>query len=272
MDFTTQYIAEGIKLATFAGKNFTTEVVLEHHILVWFISGETRIIQADASYTFSAGDVFLLPRNQITTVINYPKDGLPHKTVAMHLTKQVLQQFYTSHKAVGRLQPLQKVYSFKNHPLLQSCLASLIPYFELGEKLPEELANIKTTEAITILHTIDKTVDSMLANFDEPGKINLGDFMERHYMFNLPLQRFSYLTGRSLATFRRDFEKTYGCKPQQWLTEKRLILAHHEIVHKHRRPSDVYIEAGFENLSHFSFAFKQRFGQSPGNIKKGEGL
>jgi AraC-like DNA-binding protein len=268
MEFETHYIAPDIKLSEFTGKFFKTEVMLEHHILVWFISGETKIIQADATRTFNAGDVFLIPRNQLTTVINYPKDGLPHKAVAMILTVNKLKDFYARHKAVGRAQPLQKVYSFTKHPLLESCLASLIHYFNLGENLPPAVADIKIEEAITILRSIDKSVDGILANFEEPGKINLSDFMERNYMFNMTLDRFAYLTGRSLATYRRDFTKIYHTSPQKWLQEKRLQLAYYHIVEKQRKPIDVYIEVGFENLSHFSYAFKNYFGFAPNAVGK----
>ncbi|HTE34055.1 MAG TPA: helix-turn-helix domain-containing protein, partial [Chryseolinea sp.] len=146
------------------------------------------------------------------------------------------------------------------------CLASLIPYFDLEEKLPENIASIKIEEAISILRSIDKDIDGLLANFEEPGKINLTEFMERHYMFNMPMEKFGYLTGRSLATFRRDFKKAFNKTPQNWLTEKRLDLAHYQLAEKKCKPVDVYFEAGFENLSHFSFVFKRKFGYSPNEL------
>jgi len=30
-----------------------------------------------------------------------------------------------------------------------------------------------------------------------------------------------------------------------------------------RKPKDIYLELGFEDLSHFSFAFKKRYGIAP---------
>ena len=263
MEFETKYISPDIKLSEFKGKSFKTEVVFEHHMLIWFISGETKIIQADASFIFKAGDIFLIPRNKITTVITHPSNGLPHKAVAMHLTTEKLKHFYVRHKPIGRTKPLETIRIFSNHPLLESCMASLIPYFDLGQNLPPDLAGIKIDEAISILRAIDNTMDGLLANFEEPGKLDLSDFMERHFMFNMTLDRFSYLTGRSLATFRRDFKKTYNTTPQKWLTEKRLHLAHYQIREKQRKPNDVYLETGFENLSHFSYAFKSYFGYPP---------
>lgn len=273
MEFETKYITADIKLSEFKGKSFKTEVVFEQHILVWLISGETKIIQADATDIFHAGDVFLIARNQLAAVVNYPKDGMPHKAVAMHLSREKLMDFYSRHKVTGRVQPLQKVHSFSRYPLLESCLASLIPYFDLGANLPSDIAALKIEEAIRILRSIDKDVDGLLANFETPGKINLTDFMERHYMFNMPMGKFGYLTGRSVATFRRDFKKAFNTTPQKWLTIKRLERAHYQLAEKQEKPIDVYVEVGFENLSHFSYAFKKHFGYSPNMLwKKGNAM
>jgi AraC-like DNA-binding protein len=146
---------------------------------------------------------------------------------------------------------------------VESLFASLLPYFTFSDALPADIAAIKMEEAITILRAIDKATDNILGQFEDPGKIDLADFMEKNYMFNLPMEKFGYLTGRSLTTFKRDFKKAFDTTPQKWLTTKRLKLAHHHIFEKKKKPSDVYIEVGFENLSHFSYAFKKRFGYNP---------
>jgi len=96
--------------------------------------------------------------------------------------------------------------------------------------LPEDIASLKITEAISILRAIDKGIDNVLANFDEPWKIDLVSYMEQNFMYNLPLEKFGYLTGRSLTTFKRDFSKAFNNTPQRWLTQKRLELAHYHFV------------------------------------------
>ncbi|MFT3979459.1 MAG: AraC family transcriptional regulator [Ferruginibacter sp.] len=236
--------------------------MFEQHMLVWFLSGETKIVQADATYFFKKGDIFLIPRNQLATIINYPSNGQPHKTVVMHLTTERLRSYYADLGVKGGSAASQNIYRFHDHPLLESCLASLIPYFDL-EEIPGDIASLKITEAISILRSLDKGIDRVLANFEEPGKIDLAGYMEKNFMFNLPLERFSYLTGRSLTTFKRDFSRTFNSTPQRWLTHKRLELAHYQFVEKKKKPIDVCYETGFENLSHFSFAFKKQYGYSP---------
>ena len=47
--------------------------------------------------------------------------------------------------------------------------------------------------------------------------------------------------------------------------EKRLKVALDKIRNEKKKVSDVYLEVGFKNLSHFSSAFKKQFGYSPVN-------
>jgi len=262
MQYEAKYITDDIKLSCYEDKFFKSDILFEHHMLIWFISGETKIVLADATYIFREGDIFLIPRNQLATIINYPKDGKPHQTVVMHLSTARLRDFYANQNGVAKILEPPKIYHFNNHPLLESCLSSLVPYFEMNE-LPEHIASLKITEAISILRAIDKSIDNILTNFEEPGKIDLTDYMEKNFMFNLPLEKFAYLTGRSLTTFKRDFSKVFHTTPQRWLTQKRLELAHYQFTEKKKRPIDVCYETGFENLSHFSYAFKKHFGYAP---------
>lgn len=265
MQYEAKYITDEIKLSCYEDKFFKSDIIFADHMLIWFISGETKIVQADATYIFKTGDIFLIPRNQLATIINYPKDGKSHKTVVMHLSTSILRDFYAKLDVKVTTTESQKIYHFSNHPLVESCLSSLIPYFEMKE-LPGNIASLKITEAISILRTIDIGIDQILANFEDPGKIDLAGYMEKNFMFNLSLEKFAYLTGRSLTTFKRDFSKLFNTTPQRWLTKKRLELAYYHLSEKKRKPAEVYLEIGFENLSHFSFAFKKQFGLTPTEV------
>src|SRR4029078_4389586 len=96
MEYKARYITEDIKLSSYDDSFFKSDIMFDQHMLVWFISGETKIIQADTTHFFKKGDIFLIPRNQLATIINYPKDGQPHKTVVMHLSVERLRDFYAS--------------------------------------------------------------------------------------------------------------------------------------------------------------------------------
>jgi hypothetical protein len=187
-------------------KYFKGEILRDTHTLVRVISGEMKVVQAENTYVFKAGGTLLFPRNQLTTVIKYPDNEQPYKSVALYLTSERLKAYYTRHQISAPKKHDYHIRTFKAHPLLESCFASLNPYFDLQEELPESIISAKIEEAISILRTIDKGIDNVLANFEEPGKVNLTQFMEKNYMFNMPLHKFGYLTGRSLSTFKRDFK------------------------------------------------------------------
>jgi ethanolamine utilization protein EutQ (cupin superfamily) len=75
MQYQAKYITEDIKLSCYEDRFFKSDIMFDQHMLIWFISGETKIIQADTTYFFGQGDIFLIPRNQLATIINYPKNG-----------------------------------------------------------------------------------------------------------------------------------------------------------------------------------------------------
>jgi AraC-like DNA-binding protein len=96
--------------------------------------------------------------------------------------------------------------------------------------------------------------------------------MNRNFRFNVSIQRFAYLTGRSLTSFKRDFAHIFNESPSKWLVQKRLREAFFLMDKKGMSASDVYLEVGFEDLSHFSFAFKKQFGFPPTKLKEQIGI
>jgi AraC family transcriptional regulator, exoenzyme S synthesis regulatory protein ExsA len=146
-------------------------------------------------------------------------------------------------------------------------MRSLLAYETiLKHKGADDLLFLKQKEAILLLLKLVPAFKNVLFDFSEPGKIELEAFMEQNYHFNVQLKRFAYLTGRSLATFKRDFEKIYHTTPSRWLRQRRLQEAYHIIKEQKKAPSDVYLELGFENLSHFSFVFKKAYGIVPSKL------
>lgn len=246
--------------------HYSRELILPQPALVSVISGEMRLAGANRSYQFFAGDTVLLPRNQLGRMCKLPLGGQPCVVISILLRKERLQQFYVGLSPAPQVASAREPIVLPQHALLKSLFASLAPYFEMADVLPPDIAAFKVEEAIRVMRAIDKNVDGLLAHFEEPGKLELMGFMEENYMFNLPLQKFAYLTGRSLTTFKKDFQRSYNTTPGRWLTQKRLELAHYFIAEKKKRPSDVYLETGFEDLSHFSYVFKKHFGYTAASV------
>jgi len=97
--------------------------------------------------------------------------------------------------------------------------------------------------------------------------MDLVSFMQRNYRYNVNIDRFAYLTGRSLATFKRDFQKVFGISPHAWLMEQRLAKAHEILQTQGISALDVFEDVGFKDYTHFSYAFKKAFGYPPSAVK-----
>ena len=241
--------------------HYSRELTLPFPALVRVLSGEVRIQAADRSFRFFAGDTILFPRDQLGRMSKLPLNGEPCLAISVIFRHDRLKSFYNN------VQPLttrnHEPIVFNDHPLLQSLFNSLQPYFDLADALPADIAAFKVEEAIRVLRTVNPAADGLLGYLEAPGKLDLVAFMEQNFRFNLPLEKFGYLTGRSLTTFKKDFKHAFNETPRRWLTQKRLELAHYQIVNQKRKPSEVYLDSGFEDLSHFSFAFKKHFGYNP---------
>lgn len=240
------------------------EHFIPEYILGFQVSGTLTINDGRKEYVFKEGDIRFCHRNRLAKFIKEPPPGGEFRSVSVYLDQQTLRHFSmeygykAEHSKEG-----DTIMNIRSSPLYTSYLQSLMPYLDAPEEENEALLSLKIKEAILLLLKTNPGLKDILFNFSEPGKIDLEAFMHKNFHFNVALPRFAYLTGRSLATFKRDFEKIFHTSPSRWLQQKRLQEAYYLIREKHKKPSDVYLEVGFEDLSHFSFAFKKTFGVAP---------
>jgi len=248
-------------------RDYTWEHISPQHIIVFIYSGKMTMFYGKATTTFKTGDTVLVPKNQLIRVFKSPVNDQPFKALSMLFPDEALREFYMNRTVLENWnENIAKERPVNAHSLLDSFFGSLSSYFETHYELPEPLVLIKIQELLTIIDEVDRRMSSILGTFSEIGKIDLKKYMEEHFMYNLPLEKFAFLTGRSLTSFKSDFKKIFGNTPGKWIMEKRLNLAYQKLTVDKMKATDVYLLAGFENLSHFSFAFKKAFGYSPRNI------
>ena len=151
---------------------------------------------------------------------------------------------------------------------LASLFASMTPYFNPSVKPKDNFMELKLQEGLMALLAIDERFMPTMFDFNQPWKIDILEFMEDNFMCDLSMEEIAHYTGRSLATFKRDFKKISHLTPEKWLIKRRLAKAYEMMKTGNRKVVEVYAEVGFRNPSHFSTAFKKEFGVAPHrNIK-----
>lgn len=245
-----------------AGEQFVPE-----HTLGYIVSGSFEISDGETSCLFRKGDVYFCRRNQLVKYTKLPEGG-EFRSVSVYFDQETLRAFSMEYGyGQGIPQPIPAVLPMPEGSVLGSYMETLRAYEPvLRRKGTAALLALKQKEALLLLLQLKPELKNILFDFSEPGKIDLEAFMNRNYHFNVELKRFAYLTGRSLSTFKRDFDKIFHTTPSRWLLQRRLQEAWFLLSKQKKMASDIYLDLGFEDLSHFSFAFKKQYGMAPSAV------
>jgi AraC-like DNA-binding protein len=153
---------------------------------------------------------------------------------------------------------------------LSAFFQSMRVYFSGKEKPSEPLIRLKLKELILSVMTSGRNA-ALAAYFRNIGECDappVAEIMEANFRYNLSLEEYARLCHRSLSSFKREFQTIYHEPPGKWLLRKRLDLSAALLRNSARNVTDVAFDSGFEDVSHFSRAFKKQFGESPAAFKK----
>jgi AraC-like DNA-binding protein len=239
--------------------------VIPEHSLGYTLSGSIQIDMAGKQTVAGAGSCGLFRRNQLGRFVKQPPaDGGVFQSVSISFDQEILRSFSREYGAEAKGPYTGLPFrDLSSHRLLDNFFQGFLPWFEPENKMEPVLVDLKVKEALHLLLHIAPDLKDWLFDFGQPGKIDLEEFMQKNFMYNVPMSRLAQLSGRSLSSFKTDFEKIFKKSPGRWLLERRLSEAFWLIREKGRRASDIYLDLGFEDLSHFSFAFKKQFGVPP---------
>jgi AraC-like DNA-binding protein len=237
----------------------------ERTTLVLQVSGQFTIETAYQKISMKGGQMMLLRKNQLGELTKMPADGGDYQTIIICLKEDMLRKLALEEQiTAGQKYTGPSNILIPDNDFLRGFFQSVIPYVHHpDEKVTKDLGILKVREAVQLLLHVMPELKDFLFDFSEPHKIDLEKFMLSNFHFNVPVEKFAQLTGRSLAAFKRDFQKIFAMAPRQWLQVKRLTEARHLIENKNRKPSEIYLDLGFESLSHFSHSFKKKFGKAP---------
>jgi AraC-like DNA-binding protein len=230
---------------------------------MYLVKGAMVAYDGHREYIIQPGDCGVGKRNHLVKYTKQPDHGAFKKLFVL-FGQDFLKAFGESYGFTAQGEkPSGAMVPLAGNKLIGSFIESLTPYFNERGVLDDQFSQVKRTELLLVLLKENPSLASIFFDFSDPEKIDLGEFMTRNFRFNVSIERFAYLTGRSLSAFKRDFEAMFNATPKHWLVQKRLEEAHYLINQKGKKPTEIYLDLGFEDLSHFSFAFKKLFGHSP---------
>lgn len=242
------------------------------HFIVFVLQGKKVMEAGGAKFQLGSDEVLFLRKGSYL-MSEIPKEQGVFQSVLFFLDEPFLEQFAQRHADL-----LPNPNQASQAPAIRLHITepvghfyhAVLPYFNtpLNEARRRGLT-LKLEELL--LNLIAEPQNESFALFlngllqDKP---TIESVMEQNFMLNLPLAQFAQLAQRSLSSFKRDFKAAYDSPPGKWLHTRRLKHAALLLEHDRLSVTQVALESGFEDLSHFSAAFKAAYGYSPSVYRK----
>lgn len=237
------------------------------YALNYVYAGEMVLENGAETIRIGKGECVFIPRDHHITLYKKSCDGERYCGIFLKFTRPFLREMYGR---FGQGKVPASTPKLDGGPIklprtaeLASLFASMVPYFDPEVKPLGDFMDLKMQEGLLALLHIDERFAPTLFDFNEPWKIDILEFLNENYMYEFSMAEMAHYTGRSLATFKRDFKKISDLTPEKWLIRKRLEVAYAKLKEGGRKIVEVYAEVGFKNPSHFSTAFKKQYGIPP---------
>ena len=183
-------------------------------------------------------------------------------------SEKILKEFLKKHVESSLVVKDEIPYFIiSNDAYITSYLNSLSTINDAPSIFMKNLLSVKFEELMLYLlqkygRKFEVYLHSLVVNEISPFK----KIVESKIHSNLKLGEIAFLCNMSLSTFKRYFIKTYHRSPGKWLQDQRLQKAKETLEEGILKPSDIYLEFGYNNLSNFSIAFKNKFEISPSEV------
>ncbi len=248
-----------------------TRMLVTTALFVVVIRGEKVLHTENGDLYIPEGSGFFARKGAYLFSENMEEGGEYHSLI-FFIDDLFLADFLKAYPSLGSgssSQRGQPIFQIPLTPLLQNSVSSFLPYFLHQSTRKIEVMRLKLQELLLNITEADLTgcFFSFLQDTWSERKQNLVKIMEDYYTEAVTVKDLADLSGRSLSTFKREFNEIFGTTPRQWITHRRLDRARVLLLNQDHNVSEACFEVGFENVSHFSRLFKKQYGYSPGTLK-----
>jgi AraC family transcriptional regulator, exoenzyme S synthesis regulatory protein ExsA len=244
-----------------------TEVFFEEYAVIYVMEGEKKFSNPSQEVIVKKGNVLFVQRGYYLMSESIDKE---YKSLVFFFNEKLLKEFVNQNRELFQTdnETISPILILNATPNFLTFAKSLFPYFQNESTYQNQFLKIKFQELILHLLEIDHTKElrSILFRIFQGQKMELDFVMNKYFLKPLTLPELSKLSGRSLSAFKRDFSIQYNTTPALWIKEKRLDHAHFLLKNTKQNVSEISQLVGYESVSHFIKAFKERFDITPNKI------
>lgn len=232
------------------------------HALSIILNGSLQVENSDGEVTMvKKNQMIFLPKEQYLISDIIPKNE-SFEAIVFFFDKEICDEFLTGFDFYD-LEDIPKTLILEYNQDIRLFTDTLFTLYR--GKSQHQFTKPKLLELLHLISLSDKGDQfiTKLQSLKKLAKKNIKYFMKENFDKPLSIEDYAYLTGRSISTFRRDFKSRFGISPKKWLIEKRLEKASTLLKEKSDSVTNIALQVGYENPSHFIRAFHKQFGISP---------
>ncbi len=244
--------------------SFKTKVNLSQHMFSFLQKGKKQVHFADSSVAVNGKQSLLIKSGNCLWSELLDTDDIYYCKLLFFSDTQ-LREFLKKHCQVTPAKENSPSYFIiENDDYIHSYLDSLSTIMNASDNFSRNLLSVKFEELMLyLLNKYGVAFEKYLMSLITKERSAFKDVVENNVYSNLKIGDIAFLCHMSLSTFKRNFMKEYKTSPGKWFQDKRLRRARNLMKEGQSKPSDIYSEFGYNNLSNFSAAFKNKFGKSP---------
>ncbi|WP_158826646.1 helix-turn-helix transcriptional regulator [Mucilaginibacter lacusdianchii] len=244
------------------GGHFRNRVLFNCYAFSFVQNGEKHIFRDGGQTLLRAGQGMLIPTGH-SLIAEHSNNTDPYHSILIFFPHDLGHDFVRKQLGVQKAHTTAVPFlHFESDEYLNSYIGQLKMLIESGMPLSGAMAIHKLHELL--LYLGERFPAQLAGLFDDGRNTSLQQLVEQHLFSKLTLEEMAFLAHRSLASFKRDFEKLYGIAPQRYIRQRKLELAAAELA-QGKNAADLYLDYGYENLSNFCTAFRRKYGKAPGS-------
>jgi AraC-like DNA-binding protein len=243
----------------------------EMNFIFYVVTGKKDWLASGKTYYCREGDALFLRKGAYTTIQHHEVDNC---VLLFFMNDDFIRNFMMENHSLSFLSSethiQDQIMKLDMNEPLRSLFHSVLHYLKMGQPIPRNLVEIKFKELLfnIVLNPKNEKLAGFFSSLNQTHKTNLDEVMIKNFQHDLQLEEFARLSGRSLSSFKRDFQNLYRQSPGKWLTDKRLEHAKNLLLHSDLNANEIGYESGFRNSTHFNKIFKEKYHLPPKQFRE----
>ena len=233
----------------------------------FILSGQKEFFRDSASILLHPGQGIVIPQGN-AIIAERESDASGYSSLVVFFPFSAAAEFTglsavtsSHHKSADVNSPA--FLPFELTPYLTAYIKNLLDLIHHRAKLSYPMMRHKLHELFLALAEMHPaSFQGLWSSARNASELQLRNLVENSIAKAFTVDELAFLANRSLASFKRDFEKAYGTSPGKYLHQRKMEAAC-LMLQSGKNPLETAEQTGYENLSNFAAAFKKWTGLTP---------